>query len=220
MSPESHPPRREHLVVGISGASGIAYGIRFIELSLALGFEVHLIVSSSAWRVMQEECGLAGVGASAPLETWLTRVPAEHLARVHRYHLNDIAARPASGTFKARAMVVIPCSMRTVAGLATGNTDNLLLRCGDVFLKERRPLVLVPRETPLSLIHLRNMTTLCEAGAHMLPAMPGFYHEPKSIEDLLDFIAMKVFDVLGIDHTISHAWQGPRRERSAAPEAE
>ncbi|MDX2176461.1 MAG: flavin prenyltransferase UbiX [Candidatus Sumerlaeia bacterium] len=207
----------EHLVVGISGASGIAYGVRFVEVALRLGHHVHLLVSNSAWRVMQEECGLAGVGASSPLSAWLPGAPEEAHERVHRYHIGDIAARPASGTFKARAMVVVPCSMRTVAGLATGNTDNLLLRCGDVFLKERRTLVLVPRETPLSLIHLRNMATLSEAGAHIVPAMPGFYHSPKTIDDLLDFMAMKLFDLLGIEHGIPHAWQGPRRERDNQP---
>jgi 4-hydroxy-3-polyprenylbenzoate decarboxylase len=201
------------IVVGLSGASGSIYGIRFVETTLRLGYDVHLIVTPSAWRVMQEECGLDGVGASSPLSAWLKAATAEDLERVHVYHNKDIAALPASGTFRAQAMVIIPASMKTVGGLAAGYSEDLLLRAADVFLKERRPLVVVPRETPLSLIHLRNLVTISEAGAHVVPAMPGFYHEPKSIDDIVDFMVMKVLDVLNIEHSLPHAWLGPRRER-------
>lgn len=202
------PPRARHLVVGLSGASGPHYGIRFVEHALRLGFDVHLMVSQSAWRVMQEECGMEGVGPASPAETWL-RIPEGARGRLHEYNNRDIAARPASGTFKAEAMVIVPASMKTVAALAHGYTDNLLTRTADVFLKERRPLVVVPRETPLSLIHLRNLTTLAEAGAMILPAMPGFYHRPRTLDDLFDFLAMKIFDAIGVDHDIPHAWMGP-----------
>lgn len=199
---------RKSLVVGISGASGSIYGIRFIERALKLGHAVHLIVTPSAWRVMQEEYGLAGIGASSPLGAWLRAASDAELANVTTYSNKDIGALPASGTFRADAMVIIPASMKTVAGLAHGYSEDLLLRAGDVFIKERRPLVVVPRETPLSAIHLRNMATLADAGVHVLPAMPGFYHEPRSIEDLVDFIVMKVFDVLGLEHGLPHAWRG------------
>lgn len=197
-----------HIVVGISGASGVRYGRRTVETLVRNGWEVHLLVTKSAWRVMQEEEGLKGVGSTAPLTSWLS-ISDEGARRIHCYNINDIAARPASGTFKARAMIVVPASMKTCASLAHGYTDDLLARCADVFLKERRPLVIVPRETPLSLIHLRNLTTLAEAGAHVLPAMPGFYCQPKSLADLDDFMVMKILNVLGIDHDIKMEWKGP-----------
>jgi 4-hydroxy-3-polyprenylbenzoate decarboxylase len=153
---------------------------------------------------------MAGVGPTAPLEGWLG-IDAAAAARVHRYAIGDIAARPASGTFRARAMIIIPASMKTCAALAHGYTDDLMTRCADVFLKERRPLAIVPRETPLSTIHLQNMLTLAQAGAHVVPAMPGFYCQPGTIDDLVDFMVMKVLNVLGIDHDIAMEWQGPRR---------
>jgi len=202
------------LIVGISGASGTAYGIRFVERALRMGHLVHLIVTNSGWRVMQEECGIAGSGAGAPLSVWLRAATKDDLSRATLHNNRDIAALPASGTFRAHAMVIIPASMKTVAGLACGYSEDLLLRAADVFIKERRPLVVVPRETPLSVIHLRNMTTLAEAGVHVVPAMPGFYAEPKSVDDIIDFMAMKVFDVLGIEHGIPQAWAGPRHERA------
>lgn len=203
----------KHIVVGISGASGIRYAVRFIEKLVALDWHVHLIVTQNAWRVMQEEENLPGAGASAPVTDWLRITAEQAAAQVTLYNIRDIAAKPASGTFNARAMVVIPASMKTCAGIAHGYSDDLLTRCADVFLKERRPIVIVPRETPLSAIHIRNLLTLAENGAHVVPAMPGFYCEPKSIDDLLDFMAMKVLNLLGIEHDITMTWEGPRRER-------
>jgi len=202
-----------HIVVGISGASGIRYGMRFIEVVVRNGWTVHLLVTPSGWRVLQEEEGLEGVGTRTPLNEWLRISPEQAASQVIQYNIRDIAAKPASGTFKAAAMVIIPASMKTCAGIAHGYTDDLLARCADVFLKERRPLAIVPRETPLSVIHLRNLTTLAEAGAHVIPAMPGFYCSPKSIDDLLDFMVMKVLNTLQIDHDIQMTWEGPRAER-------
>lgn len=196
-----------HLVVGISGASGTRYGMRLIETVVRLGWKVHLIVTNSGWRVMQEEEGLA-VGSTSPLTAWL-KLTDEQASAITTYNIRDIAAKPASGTFRARAMIVMPASMKTCAGIAHGYSDDLLGRCADVFLKERRPLVLVPRETPLSAIHLRNLLTLAEAGAHVVPAMPGFYCQPKSMDDLLDFMVMKVLNLLEIDHDIRMTWEGP-----------
>lgn len=201
-----------HLVVGISGASGVRYGMRLVEKVTAMGWDVHLLVTRSAWRVVQEEEGLTGAGAGSPLTSWLNLAP-HQVDRVHTYNIRDIAARPASGTFRARAMVIIPASMKTVAALAHGYTDDLMTRCADVFLKERRPLVVVPRETPLSAIHLENMLTLSRAGAHIVPAMPGFYCEPKSLDDIVDFMVMKVLNLLGIEHDLAMEWEGPRVER-------
>lgn len=206
--------QQRQIVVGMSGASGQQYGLRLVELLLQLDYTVHLMLSAGAGRVLQEECNLPK-GAATPVEELFPGLTAEQCSRLIPYNNRDIAAGPASGTFKAAAMVIIPASMKTLAGLASGYTDNLLLRAGDVFLKERHPLVIVPRETPLSLIHVRNMETLLLAGAHLLPAMPGFYHQPKSLEDLYDFMAMKVLDVLGIRHDIPHAWSGPRRSAGA-----
>ncbi len=202
----------KHLVVGISGASGIRYGIRFVEHATRLGWTVHLMVTASGWRVMQEEENLPGVGSSSPLTDWLHLGP-EQQPRIVRYGIRDIAAKPASGTFGARAMVVIPASMKTCAAIAHGYSDDLLTRCADVFLKEARPLVLVPRETPLGLIHLRNLTALSEAGAHIVPAMPGFYTNPETLDDLLDFMSVKVFNLLGIEHDLGMRWDGPRNAR-------
>ncbi len=205
----------KHLVVGISGASGIRYGIRFVEKVVSLGWHVHLIVSQAGWRVMQEEEGLRGVGSTAKLTDWLSisREAAEN--QITLYNIRDIAARPASGTFRARAMVVIPASMKTCGAIAHGVSDDLLGRCADVFLKERRPLVLVPRETPLSSIHLQNLLTLSQAGAHVVPAMPGFYCEPRTIEDLLDFMVMKVLNLVDIPHEMPLEWEGPENRRPA-----
>jgi 4-hydroxy-3-polyprenylbenzoate decarboxylase len=196
------------VVVGLAGASGTVYGIRLIERLVELDHEVHLLVSASTWKVMQAELGLRGLGPSSALPEWIPGDP-ERLARqVHSYNIRDIAAPMASGTFRARGMIVMPASMKTVAAIAHGYSDNLLTRCADCFLKERRPLVVVPRETPLSTIHLRNLLTLAEAGAHVVPAMPGFYHQPETIDDLVDFMVMKVLELLGIEHRYSMAWQG------------
>lgn len=201
----------DQIVVGISGASGARYGLRFVEKAVSLGLHVHLMVTQSAFRVMHEEEGIAGVGASSALTKWL-RISEEQSRAVTLYNNRDIAAKPASGTFRARAMVVIPASMKTVAGIAHGYTDDLLTRCADCFLKERRPLVIVPRETPLSAIHLQNMLTLAQAGAHIVPAMPGFYCAPQSVDEMIDFMVMKVFNLLEIPHDIAMTWEGPARE--------
>ena len=199
------------IVIGIAGASGIVYGTRLVERCATLGLEVHLLVSASAWKVMQAEMGIAGASPSSPLTDWLRLDPAQ-AAAIRTYNIRDIAAPMASGTFRARGMIVMPCSMKTVAAIAHGYTDNLLTRCADCFLKERRPLVLVPRETPLSTIHLQNLLACAEAGAHVVPAMPGFYANPQSLDDIVDFMVMKVLDLLDIDHDLGHmAWKGIQR---------
>lgn len=206
MSDPTTPPR---IVVGLAGASGTIYGQRLVEKLVHLGWDVHLLVSSSTWKVMQAELGRPGIGPGSPLTEWLNLDAATIARRVTTYNIRDIAAPMASGTFRARAMIVMPCSMKTVAAIAHGYSDNLLTRCADCFLKERRPLIVVPRETPLSVIHLRNLLTLAEAGAHVVPAMPGFYSNPRSIDDLVDFMVMKVLELAGIEHDYDLAWKGP-----------
>lgn len=206
------------IVVGLSGASGTIYGTRLVETLVRRGWEIHLLVSASAWKVMQAELGVEGASPSTPLTDWLGITAEQAAGQVHSYNIRDIAAPMASGTFRARGMIIMPASMKTVAAIAHGYSDNLLTRCADCFLKERRPLVVVPRETPLSLIHLRNLTLLAEAGAHVVPAMPGFYHQPRTIDDMVDFMVMKVCELLDIEHGHHMQWEGmpARRDGEAA----
>ena len=189
------------LLVGMSGGSGVVYGVRLLEVLKRSKVEAHLVVSTAAQETLA-------------IETNYKMEYVESLAsRVYRF--NDIAAAPASGTFRTRGMVVIPCSMKTLAGIATGYSDNLLLRAAEVTLKERRPLVIVPRETPLTTIHIENMLRAAQAGAVVLPAMPGFYDRPRTIDDLIDHVVGKVLDVLNIEHDLYKQWSGPQKESRA-----
>jgi 4-hydroxy-3-polyprenylbenzoate decarboxylase len=185
------------LVVGLSGGSGIIYGVRFLEVLRELGVESHLIFTAAAKKTLV-------------LETDYTVSQVESLA-TRVYGVGDISAPPSSGSFKTDGMVVIPCSMKTLAGIASGYSDNLLLRAADVTLKERRPLILVLRETPLNVIHIENMLRAAKAGAVIAPAMPAFYHKPKTIEDLLNHQIGKVLDLLGVEHNLFERWMGPKQ---------
>jgi 4-hydroxy-3-polyprenylbenzoate decarboxylase len=162
---------------------------------------VWLIVSSHGWRLLQDEAGIADEAAlrTATGGDWST---------VTFFPDGDRGARPASGSAKSSGMVICPCSMGTVAAIAAGTSRSLVERAADVVLKERRKLILVPRETPLSLIHLRNLTTVTEAGGVVIPAAPGFYHKPTQIGQLVDFIVQRVLDQLGLDIEIAPRWQG------------
>lgn len=185
------------IIVGISGASGVIYGIRLLEVLRDLPeIETHLVMSSAA-------------GITMGLETAYTRDAVHALADVN-YRFKDIAARIASGSFKTDGMVVLPCSMKTLAGIANSFSDNLLLRAADVVLKDRRRLVLVPRETPLHLGHLRLMTQVTEYGAILLPPMPAFYHRPQTIDDIINQTVNRVLDLLDIDlpQDLFTRWQG------------
>lgn len=183
-------------MVGLSGSSAPHYGIALLEVLAGLGtVETHLVVSPSAERTIQIETGrdLASVRALADV-----------------YHdSRDLAAPVASGSFRTSGMVVVPCSMKTLASVAHGLSADLLSRACDVALKERRRLVLVPRETPLSLIHLRNMVAVTEAGAVVLPPVPAFYHRPRTIDDLIAQTVGKILDQFGIDHDVFDRWEGP-----------
>lgn len=183
----------DRLVVGITGASAPIYGIRLLEVLQELPIETHLVMSTQA-----------GVTMSFESPDWTAdRVKA--LADVV-HEPRNLAASIASGSFLTRGMVVAPCSMRTLASVATGLADNLLTRAADVTLKERRRLVLVPRETPLHLGHLKNMTAVTEMGGVILPPMVAFYHQPQSIADIVDHTVGKVLDVLGIEHSLFRRW--------------
>jgi flavin prenyltransferase len=183
------------LVIGISGASGAIYGIRALEALSNAGVETHLVMTSAARETIR-------------LETGRSATDVEALAS-HTYRIDDPTAKIAGGSFRVHGMAVVPCSMKTLGGIASGYADNLLLRAAEVSLKERHPLVLVVRETPLSLIDLENMVTVTRAGAIVLPAMPAFHNRPKTVDDMVNHVVGKVFDVLDIPHDLAPRWNGP-----------
>lgn len=187
------------ITLAITGASGAPYAVRLLEILNGKAIPVRLAVSSTGWRLLEEELGIAGREAlQARTGDW---------SRVVVYNDKDRGATPASGSAPSRGMVICPCSMGTLASVAQGTSRSLIERAADVVLKERRPLVLVPRETPYSAIHLENMLRLTRAGAVILPASPGFYHRPKGIDDLVDFVVARILQHLGIEHALGPRWQ-------------
>ena len=192
------PPR---LVVGISGASGVTYGVRVLDALNELGVESHLVITRAALLTLSQETDLA---------------PDDVMGRATVTHrLNDVGSTIASGSFKSLGMIVAPCSVRTMSEIATGVTSTLLTRAADVVLKERRPLVLMVRETPLHLGHLRTMTALAEMGAVIAPPVPAFYAQPASIAEVVDQSVGRALDLFGLDWSAVRRWQG----LSAAPAA-
>jgi 4-hydroxy-3-polyprenylbenzoate decarboxylase len=192
---------KKRLIVGISGASGVIYGIRLLEvLSGVPDVETHLIISTA---------GAQTIG----LETKYSAADVMAMADV-TYRFNDIAAAISSGSFKTAGMIVIPCSMKTLAGIAHSFSDNLLLRAADVVLKDRRSLVIVPRETPLHLGHLRLMTQVVEMGAMLVPPMPAFYHHPETIDDIVDQTVNRVLDLfdISLEEDLFNRWQGGKAQ--------
>jgi 4-hydroxy-3-polyprenylbenzoate decarboxylase len=175
--------------------------VRLVEVLARNKVPVWLIVTSHGWRLLAEETGI-------PDEAGLRGATGGDWSTITRYSDDDRGARPASGSARTAGMVICPCSMGTVAALAGGTSRSLVERAGDVTLKERRKLILVPRETPLSLIHLRNLVSVTEAGAIVLPAAPGFYHKPERIGQLVDFIVQRVLDHLDLGLEIAPRWQG------------
>jgi len=185
----------KRLVVGITGASGAVYGLRFLDLLRAIpGVESHLIVSDAGKRTIAEE-------TDTPLRD------VEALA-ARRYDNRNIGAAPASGSFRTDGMVIVPCSIKTAASVAHCLADTLIARAADVTLKEGRPLIMVVRETPLHLGHLRVLTALAEMGAVILPPMPAFYNRPKQIDEIVDYTLARVLDRLGLPHRLAPEWQG------------
>jgi len=193
--------------VGVSGASGAPYALRLVQALATAGCELQLCVSDSGVLVLEHELELSAQGRDAVTAAFLER--AGVAAEV--YAANDLAAPPASGSSFPDAAVICPCSVSTVAHIALGTTRTLIHRVGDVALKERRPLVVVPRETPLTRIHLRRLLELAEAGAIVLPAMPGFYSRPQTLQDAVDHVVGKVIAALGFAQTLFPPWDGGRR---------
>jgi 4-hydroxy-3-polyprenylbenzoate decarboxylase len=201
------------LLIAITGASGGIYGLRLLERAAESLAQVNLVVSRRGAQVLRHETGVEVDLEALTLRSGGTGYQPVHAAlpapdRVRLYHPDDLEAPFASGSNACDAMAIVPCSMGTTGRIACGFSNDLITRAADVMLKERRPLVLAPRETPLSLIHLRNLTTLCEAGAVILPAMPAFYTRPERIEDLVDFVVERALRHLGIESAPKHIWKG------------
>jgi flavin prenyltransferase len=189
----------KRFILGITGASGSIYGARLVEaLAAAPDHEVHLVLSPAGIRVLADELAVKPQLNPFRPESFL-KVDAEQGSRIVNHLFTDIGAGPASGTYKFEAMIVAPCSVKTIGALAAGLADNLITRAGDVALKEGRPLLLMVRETPFSVIHLENMLKLARAGAAIIPASPAFYHKPETLEDLVRYMVQKVFDRLGLE---------------------
>lgn len=199
------------LVLAITGASGAPYAVRLLETLLAAGRSVQLIVSSHGLRLLSTELDIPDVST---LRTRLGAAAWDRLVSV--FDDADRGAAPASGSALSAGMVVCPCSMGTLSAIAVGSSRSLVERAADVALKERRPLVLVPRETPLSTVHLENMLRVTRAGAVVMPAAPGFYHRPQRIEDLVDFIVARVLDHLGVEHALVRRWGSELASRDEA----
>lgn len=195
------------LVVALSGASGMPYGLRLLEVLLETQRTIHLTLSPSAAQVLEQEVGRRVEVERFRLVDLLGPIADRAAAgQIHYHHYRDFGAGIASGSFPTEAMVICPCSMGTVAAIAHGLSQNLIQRAADVHLKERRRLVLVPRETPLSTIQLRNLLNCAEAGATILPAMPAFYTQPRSLDDCIDFVVGRICDQLGIEHRLLRRW--------------
>jgi 4-hydroxy-3-polyprenylbenzoate decarboxylase len=188
-------------VLAITGASGAPYAVRLLDVLARHRVPVWLIVSSHGMRLLEAECGLRSPDA-------LREATGGDWSSVVSFPDGDRGALPASGSQRTSGMVICPCSMGTVAAVAAGTSRSLVERAADVTLKERRKLILVPRETPLSLVHLRNLVAVTEAGAVVIPAAPGFYHRPTRVEELVDFIVQRVLDQLDLDIQIARRWSG------------
>lgn len=188
---------RVRIVIGITGASGAALGVRVVELlSETDQCDIHLVVTRSAERTLMHEIGPNALSAVSAMVT-------------HHHPIEDIGASVASGSFRVAGMIVAPCSIHTLSAIAASATDNLLIRAADVQLKERRKLVLMVRESPLHLGHLRAMTAATEIGAIVIPPVPAFYRKPNSVVDVVDHIARRAIDLLGLDlHVFAHEWEG------------
>lgn len=188
----------KRIVIGISGASGVIYGARILELLKETDFETHLIISESGRLNIEIETGYKPRDVEAMAD--------------FVYDHKDMAASLSSGSFLTEGMVVIPCTIKSLSGIANSYNENLLVRAADVTLKEKRKLVLVVRETPLHIGHLRLMTLAAEMGAHLVPPVPSFYHQPETIEDIIDQTIGKIFDYFGIEHDLFRRWGAEKKD--------
>ncbi len=195
------------LVLGITGASGAPYAVRLLEVLIKAQRVIHVTISPAGAQVFHAELGLV-VDLRDPQLSDLLPPELEHQARklIRYHHFQDFSAGIASGSFLTAGMVICPCSMGTVSAIAHGTSNNLIHRAADVHLKENRKLILVPRETPLGLVQLRNMTLCAEAGAVVLPAMPAYYTKPQTVQDMVDFVVGRIADQLGVEHQLLKRW--------------
>lgn len=194
-------------VLGMTGASGQAYGVRVLK-ELVRVADVHLIISSTALSILKDE---TGIDWASETEAGTLRKVMDYLAtdRVFYWSEHNMNAPVASGSFRTDGMLVVPCSMKTLAGIRGGYANTLIERAADVTLKEGRPLLLSPREMPLSALHLDNMLALARLGVTIAPPIPAFYHRPGSLDDMVDFVAGKILDAMGIEHSLFRRWGGP-----------
>ena len=189
---------KEKYLVCITGASGSIYGLRLIQILTSLEYEVHIIVSKWGEKVIEQE-------TEKVFSLWVKEL---RISKENIYDPKNLGALPASGSFKLSGTIIVPCSINSIGIIASGASFNLIHRAAQVALKEGYPLLLVPRETPLSLLAIRNLCTLSESGAIILPASPAFYHKPKSIDDIIDFVVGKILDRLSISHNLNTKWEG------------
>jgi flavin prenyltransferase len=197
---------KPNIVVAITGASGAVYGMRLLETLLAAGRDVHLTISAAAQTVLRQELDISVDLDNFEPKSLALEIATREPGQLHYYHYRDLLAPIASGSFLTEGMAICPCSSGTLSAIAYGTSANLIHRAADVHLKERRKLVLVPRETPLSLVMLDNLRRAAEAGAVILPAMPGFYHGAKTVRDLVDFVVARICDQLGVGNSLVHRW--------------
>ena len=194
------------VIIAMTGASGSAYGLRLLEILLKSGCPVYLLVSKAAQMVLAMETPLDVPSRPTDMQGFFTEHFNVDKSLLTVFGREDWTASIASGSHRAQHMVVCPCTTGSLAAIANGNSDNLMERAADVMLKEQRKLIMVVRETPLSIIHLDNMLKLAKAGATIMPANPGFYYQPKSIQELVDFVVARILDHLGIEHELLPRW--------------
>ncbi len=192
--------------IAISGASGAPYAHRLIQFLIKSGNSMYLSISGDGLSILNDETGLMLKGSETEIQYALEKHFEAKEGQIAYFDEDNMYAPIASGSVMTEATVVIPCSMKTLAAIANGFASNLIERAADVTLKERRKLIIVPREMPLSAVHLKNMLTLAQLGCHIIPAMPAFYHHPKKIQDLVDFVAGRVLDSMGIENDLSPRW--------------
>jgi 4-hydroxy-3-polyprenylbenzoate decarboxylase len=196
--------------IAITGASGSIYGVRLLKYLLRKGHEVYLTITKEGGLILKDEVGYGWQGSEKTVEKKIKRDLNLPKSSLHYFNEDNLLAPVSSGSYRVNAMVIIPCSMKTLSGIAHGYANNLVVRAADVMIKEKRTLILVPRETPLSSIHLRNMLLLAEMGVRIIPAMPAFYSHPENIDQLVDFMVGKVIDSLAIENNLYKRWEGKK----------
>ncbi len=192
--------------IAISGASGAPYALRLLQVLVKGGHSLYLSISGNGLSILNDETGLMLKGSETDIQFALEKHLEAKEGQISYFDEDNMYAAIASGSVKVDAMVVIPCSMKTLSAIAHGYASTLIERAADVTLKEKRKLIIVPRETPLSAIHLRNLLTLAELGCHIIPAMPAFYHHPKRVSEMVDFVVGRVLDSMGVENDLSPRW--------------